>query len=99
DAGSSARSAGAADRRRVRRSVSLDLGRAARRGDPKPARGGRRPMTAPPGRRATVLAAQAALGVAILALWQTLVSVRVLDPFLVSRPSATAGPSGHVSLR
>jgi len=37
--------------------------------------------------RALVLASQLALGAALLALWQTLVSLGVLDPFFVSRPS------------
>jgi len=37
--------------------------------------------------RALVLASQLALGITLLALWQTLVSVQVLDPFFVSRPS------------
>ncbi|HKB10414.1 MAG TPA: ABC transporter permease [Vicinamibacterales bacterium] len=37
--------------------------------------------------RALVFAAQAALGVALLATWQTLVSLKILDPFFVSRPS------------
>jgi NitT/TauT family transport system permease protein len=40
--------------------------------------------------RALVLAAQLALGIALLALWQTLVSVKVLDPFFVSRPTDIA---------
>jgi NitT/TauT family transport system permease protein len=42
-----------------------------------------------------VFAAQVALGVALLALWQTLVSVRVLDPFFVSRPSDIASRIGQ----
>jgi len=37
--------------------------------------------------RTAVLVWQAAVGVAALALWQTLVSVHVLDPFFVSRQS------------
>jgi NitT/TauT family transport system permease protein len=40
--------------------------------------------------KAKLLAAQAALGIAILAVWQGLVAVHVLDPFFVSRPSAIA---------
>ncbi|HMF96779.1 MAG TPA: ABC transporter permease, partial [Vicinamibacterales bacterium] len=43
------------------------------------------PSATPSG--AIVLASQLALGIALLALWQTLVSVQVLDPFFVSRPS------------
>ena len=38
-------------------------------------------------RRAVVLAWQIAIGALIVILWQWLVSVRVLDPFFVSRPS------------
>jgi NitT/TauT family transport system permease protein len=37
-----------------------------------------------------VLAAQLALGVVILGAWQSLVALKVLDPFFVSRPSAIA---------
>jgi NitT/TauT family transport system permease protein len=37
--------------------------------------------------RAVVLACQLLVGLAALALWQTLVSLKVLDPFFVSRPS------------
>src|SRR2546430_406472 len=37
-----------------------------------------------------ILAAQIAVGLTALALWQTLVALRVLDPFFVSRPSAIA---------
>ena len=40
--------------------------------------------------RAIVLAAQVAVGAAFLAAWQTLVSLRILDPFFVSRPSDIA---------
>ena len=40
--------------------------------------------------RARVLIAQIAVGVAVIAAWQTLVAVHVLDPFFVSRPSAIA---------
>jgi NitT/TauT family transport system permease protein len=39
------------------------------------------------GGRAAVLAWQLLVGVAALALWHTLVSLRILDPFFVSRPS------------
>jgi len=35
-----------------------------------------------------IFASQAAVGLTALALWQTLVMVKVLDPFFVSRPSA-----------
>jgi NitT/TauT family transport system permease protein len=38
-----------------------------------------------------VLAWQIALGLAVLSLWQGLVSLKLLDPFFVSRPSAIAG--------
>jgi NitT/TauT family transport system permease protein len=41
--------------------------------------------------RATVLALQAAVGVVLLTAWQTLVSLKVLDPFFVSRPTDIAG--------
>jgi NitT/TauT family transport system permease protein len=41
-------------------------------------------------RPASVIVWQAALGLSALALWQTLVTVRVLDPFFVSRPSDIA---------
>jgi NitT/TauT family transport system permease protein len=37
-----------------------------------------------------VLAAQLIVGLAALALWQTLVSLKVLDPFFVSRPTDIA---------
>jgi NitT/TauT family transport system permease protein len=37
--------------------------------------------------RATILVLQLAVGLAVLALWQGLVSLKVLDPFFVSRPS------------
>ncbi len=40
--------------------------------------------------RAVVLAAQVAVGAAFLATWQTLVSLKILDPFFVSRPSDIA---------
>jgi NitT/TauT family transport system permease protein len=40
--------------------------------------------------RAVVLASQLAVGVALVTLWQTLVSLKVLDPFFVSRPSDIA---------
>jgi len=51
--------------------------------------------SAAPGRtrapsRSLVLAAQLALGITLLTLWQTLVSLQVLDPFFVSRPSDIA---------
>ncbi len=39
------------------------------------------------GGKLRVAALQAAVGALVLAAWQTLVSVRVLDPFFVSRPS------------
>jgi len=41
-------------------------------------------------RRSPVLAAQIAVGIAILAVWQTLVSLKILDAFFVSRPSDIA---------
>jgi NitT/TauT family transport system permease protein len=40
--------------------------------------------------RAVVFAAQLAVGVVLLAAWQSLVSVKVLDPFFVSRPTDIA---------
>ena len=40
--------------------------------------------------RATVLVWQIAVGLTVLALWQGLVAVKVLDPFFVSRPTAIA---------
>jgi sulfonate transport system permease protein len=40
--------------------------------------------------RRLVLAAQAGLAVAVLAAWQSLVALRLLDPFFVSRPSDIA---------
>jgi NitT/TauT family transport system permease protein len=40
--------------------------------------------------RAIILAAQIAVGAAFLAAWQTLVSLKILDPFFVSRPSDIA---------
>jgi sulfonate transport system permease protein len=40
--------------------------------------------------RSVVLASQLALGAALVTLWQTLVSLKVLDPFFVSRPSDIA---------
>jgi len=42
------------------------------------------------GSRAGVLASQLIVGLAALALWQTLVSLKVLDPFFVSRPTDIA---------
>jgi NitT/TauT family transport system permease protein len=41
-------------------------------------------------RRATVLAWQILVGVTTLVLWQALVSLKLLDPFFVSRPSDIA---------
>ena len=41
----------------------------------------------PAAQRARVLASQVVLGVVVLALWQTLVSLKILDAFFVSRPS------------
>jgi sulfonate transport system permease protein len=46
-------------------------------------------------RRTLVLASQAAVGATVLAVWQTLVSVRVLDPFFFSRPSDIAQRIGR----
>ena len=43
--------------------------------------------TAPVVGRASVLASQIAVGAALLAVWQTLVSLKILDAFFVSRPS------------
>ena len=40
--------------------------------------------------RASVLAWQTAVAIAALGLWQTLVSLRILDPFFVSRPTEIA---------
>jgi NitT/TauT family transport system permease protein len=40
--------------------------------------------------RVTILLWQIALGVAVLALWQGLVTAKLLDPFFVSRPTAIA---------
>jgi NitT/TauT family transport system permease protein len=40
--------------------------------------------------RAIILAAQVAVGAAFLGAWQTLVSLKILDPFFVSRPSDIA---------
>jgi NitT/TauT family transport system permease protein len=40
--------------------------------------------------RAVVLAAQVAVGAAFVTIWQTLVSLKILDPFFVSRPSDIA---------
>jgi NitT/TauT family transport system permease protein len=45
--------------------------------------------------RVAVLLWQAAVAVAILGLWQTLVSMRLLDPFFVSRPSDIAQRIGR----
>jgi NitT/TauT family transport system permease protein len=41
-------------------------------------------------RDAAVLAWQIAVGAAVIVLWQTLASLRVIDPFFVSRPSDIA---------
>ena len=41
----------------------------------------------PAPRAALVLAWQILVGVTVLAVWQTLVSLKILDPFFVSRPS------------
>ena len=40
--------------------------------------------------RAVVFAAQVAVGAAFITAWQTLVSLKILDPFFVSRPSDIA---------
>jgi len=40
--------------------------------------------------RALVLAAQVGVGVVLVTLWQTLVSLKMLDPFFVSRPTDIA---------
>jgi NitT/TauT family transport system permease protein len=47
------------------------------------------------GSRASVLAWQVIVGLTALALWQTLVSWKVLDPFFVSRPSDIAQRIGR----
>jgi len=44
--------------------------------------------------RSAVLGAQLALGAVILGAWQSLVALKVLDPFFVSRPSAIASRIG-----
>ncbi len=41
-------------------------------------------------RNATVLAWQIAVGAAVVAVWQTLASLKIIDPFFVSRPSDIA---------
>jgi NitT/TauT family transport system permease protein len=46
-------------------------------------------------RRAAVLASQLFVGLTALALWQTLVSLKVLDPFFVSRPTDIAQRIGR----
>ena len=53
-------------------------------GEPEVAPGARGPN------RASVLAWQILVGVTVLTLWQTLVSLQILDPFFVSRPSEIA---------
>jgi sulfonate transport system permease protein len=52
-------------------------------------------MTGAPARGVPVIVWQAALGVAIVVLWQTLVAVHLLDPFFVSRPSDIAQRIGR----
>jgi NitT/TauT family transport system permease protein len=49
-----------------------------------------RETRAVPASRSTVLVWQVLVGVAVLALWQGLVSLNLLDPFFVSRPTAIA---------
>ena len=51
---------------------------------------GTRPF-GPGAQRSRVLVWQIVVGLTVLALWQGLVSVKLLDPFFVSRPSAIAG--------
>jgi sulfonate transport system permease protein len=46
-------------------------------------------------RRAAVLASQLLVGLTALGLWQTLVSLNVLDPFFVSRPTDIAQRIGR----
>jgi len=46
-------------------------------------------------RRTAVVASQLFVGLAALALWQTLVSLKVLDPFFVSRPTDIAQRIGR----
>ena len=43
-----------------------------------------------PASRSTILLWQLLVGIAVLALWQGLVSLKLLDPFFVSRPTAIA---------
>jgi NitT/TauT family transport system permease protein len=45
---------------------------------------------ATPASRSTVLLWQVLVGIAVLALWQGFVSLKLLDPFFVSRPTAIA---------
>ena len=40
--------------------------------------------------RSMITAAQVGLGLAIVVVWQSLVALKVLDPFFVSRPSDIA---------
>src|SRR5258708_6467095 len=49
-----------------------------------------RPSGPGPSRAVTILLWQILVGVAVLAAWQGLVSLSILDPFFVSRPSAIA---------
>ena len=42
-------------------------------------------------RNATVLAWQIAVGAAVVTVWQTLATLKIIDPFFVSRPSDIAG--------
>ena len=49
----------------------------------------RRRGAAPPG-PAAILLWQILVGVAVLSLWQGLVSMKILDPFFISRPTAIA---------
>jgi NitT/TauT family transport system permease protein len=52
--------------------------------------GGRLDVRATPASRSTILVWQVLVGIAVLALWQGLVSLKLLDPFFVSRPTAIA---------
>src|SRR6185436_1569289 len=49
----------------------------------------------PGGRRSTVLFWRVAVGVAALGIWQTLVTLKALDAFFVSRPSDIAQRIGQ----
>jgi NitT/TauT family transport system permease protein len=52
--------------------------------------GGQRESRAVPASRSRILAWQILVGISVLAVWQGFVSLKLLDPFFVSRPSAIA---------